>query len=178
MQKAFKECLLLTEMFGKKTCRECNEDVSKKYDFCPYCGNSFGKKKKEDYGMLGEDDEMEMQQNPFESMLGGIGGSMFNKMLGGTMKMLEKELEKEFRNQNQNLGQNTNQHPHSHPKTNFEIIINGKRINPENIRFSQKIMQPVEESSKQKKKTTIKMSSESLKKISKLPKILYPKLPQ
>ncbi len=142
-------------MFGKKTCNQCKEKISDKYIFCPYCGHFFGKKKSEDYGMLGISDEIEMQQNPFESI---FGGGVFNKMFGGAIKMLEKELEKEFKNQNQNLPQ----------KTNFEIIINGKRINPENIRFTQRVMQ--QDDSGPKKKTVPKMSTESLKKISKLPK--------
>ncbi|MEK6830289.1 MAG: zinc-ribbon domain-containing protein [Nanoarchaeota archaeon] len=145
-------------MFGRKTCSKCNEKVSDKYSFCPHCGNLFGKKNEEkDYGMLGIDDEMEMQQNPFEALLGGMGSGVFNKMFGGAIKMLEKELEKEFKNQNQKLPQ----------RTNFEIIINGKRINPENIKFTQRIIEP---ENKPKKKFIPKMSSESLKKISKLPK--------
>lgn len=77
--------------------------------------------------MLGVDDEIEMQENPFESI---FGGGMFNKMFGGAIKMLEKELEKEFKNQNQNVNHNLPQ------RTNFEIIINGKRINPENIKLA------------------------------------------
>jgi len=146
-------------MFGKKTCQGCGEKSSNSYLFCPYCGNSFGKKKAEDYGMLGINDEIKMQENPFESIFGGIGGGMFNKMLGNTIKMLEKEMKKEFKNQNQGFPQ----------KTNFEIIINGKRINPENIRFTQRIIGP-ETEKKKIKKTALKMSDESLKKISKLPK--------
>lgn len=140
-------------MFNKKSCPKCNEKISTKYSFCPYCGYTFGKKKAEDYGMLGIDDEVEMQHNPFESM---FGSKVFNKMFGSAIKMLEKELEKEFKNQN--LPQ----------KTNFEVIINGKRINPDNIKFSQRIISPQE--SKTKKKAVPKMSSESLKKISGLPK--------
>lgn len=140
-------------MFNKKNCPKCREKISDKYSFCPYCGHFFGKNRAKDYGMLGTDDEIEMQQNPFEAMLGG---GMFNKMFGSAMKMLEKELEKEFKNQN------------TRQKTNFEIIVNGKRINPENIKFTQKVISPQE--SRQKKKTVPKMSDESLKKISGLPK--------
>ena len=146
-------------MFGKKACPRCNEGVSKGYDFCPHCGSAFGKKA-EDYGMLGFDDEVEMQQDPFQNLFGGISGSIFNKMFGSAIKMLEKE----FKNQSQN----PNQNPRIPQKSNFEIIINGKRINPENIRFAQRIVQPAED--KPRKKATPKMSSESLKKISKLPK--------
>jgi len=152
-------------MFGKKTCTKCNEEVSKKYDFCPYCGNLFGKKK-EDYGMLGRDDEMEAV-SPFEGILGKMSSGMFNKLFGNAVKMLEKELEKEFKNQSQGAPKSIGNLPQ---RTNFEIIINGKRINPENIRFTQKVLQPAEENSKPRKKAVPKMSTESLKKISKLPK--------
>ena len=152
-------------MFGKKTCSECGEKVSRRYDFCPYCGNAFGNEKAEDYGMLGMDDELERNDafSPFESLFGKMSGSMFNKLFGNAVKMLEKELEKEFRNQGQN--QNINQAMPQ--RTNFEIIINGKRVNPESIRFTQRIMQPDGEV-RQKKKSNPKMSEESLKKISKL----------
>ena len=156
-------------MFGEKTCSGCNEKVSKEFDFCPHCGSAFGKgKNKEDYGLLGADDELEMTDafSPFEGIFGKMSGSMFNKMFGNAIKMLEKELEKEFKNQ----GQNQRISPNFPQKTNFEIIINGKRINPENIRFTQKVMQPIEESSRPRKKAVPKMSPESLKKISKLPK--------
>ena len=162
-------------MFGKKTCSGCNEKVSKEFDFCPHCGSAFGKgKNKEDYGMLGTDDELERTEasSPFESILGKMSSGMFNKLFGNAVKMLEKELEKEFKNQNQNVGinENQNQNPIFPQRTNFEIIINGKRINPENIRFSQKVLHPSENSNKQKKKTIPKMSSESMKKISKMKK--------
>ena len=152
-------------MFGKKTCPECSEKVSKKYDFCPYCGTPFGKAgKQKDYGMLGTNDEMEAI-SPFEGMFGKMSGSMFNKIFGNAIKMLEKELEKEFRQ-----GQSPGINPNIPQRTNFEIIINGKRINPENIRFTQKILQPAEEAGKTRKKAVPKMSTENLKKISKMKK--------
>jgi len=110
--------------------------------------------------MLGINDEIEMPQNPFENLMTGMSGSVFNKMFGSAIKMLEKELEKEFKNQNQE--QNIPQ------KTNFEIVINGKRINPENIKFTQRVIK--KEDDKPKKKSTPVMSSESQKKISNLPK--------
>jgi HSP20 family molecular chaperone IbpA len=155
-------------MFGKKTCPKCSEKVSKSYEFCPYCGSLFGKKRTNDYGMLGIDDELDEQNssNPFESLFGKISASMLNKMFAGTMKMLEKEMQKELKNSNQNM-------PHNLPqKTNFEIIINGRRINPENIKFAGKIMPNEEDENegKPKKKHIPKISSESMKKISKLPK--------
>lgn len=145
-------------MFDKKMCENCREKISKKYNYCPYCGYLFGKNN-ENYGMLGETDEEIEEENPFESIIGGFGGNLFNKMFSSTIKMLEKELQRELKNQNQSIL----------PKTNFELIINGKRINPENIKFTQKIIKD-NKAEKSIKKSIPKMSDESLKKISKMPK--------
>ncbi|OGJ12628.1 hypothetical protein A3K62_02015 [Candidatus Pacearchaeota archaeon RBG_16_35_8] len=149
-------------MFGKKTCNNCKEKVSNKYRFCPFCGYLFDKKESEDYGMLGVNDEIEeVRQNPLDSMFGGMGGKILNKMFNNVVKILEKEMEKETKNQNPNQ--------HFPAKTNFEIIINGKRINPENIKFTQRVMKP-DEAGKPRKKSVPKMSVESLKKMSKMKK--------
>jgi len=111
-------------MFGKKACKNCSNKVSSKYEFCPYCGDSFsGKSKNEDgdFGMLGKNDRFE---NEFEKigkeMFGGFGGSIINKMLGNAMKMLEKEMQKEMKDIKKRDMQ---------PRTNFQLFINGKKIN-------------------------------------------------
>jgi HSP20 family molecular chaperone IbpA len=152
-------------MFGKRVCGNCKEKVSDRYSYCPYCGYMFGKKKG-DYGMLGASDEAS-EMNEVDSMFGGLGGNMLNRMFSNAMKMLEKEFEREFRGQNlQGV-----------PKTNFEIIINGKRIDPNQIKFAQKILpgpdamnSRSEAGPKTVKKKTPEMSVSSLKKMSKLPK--------
>jgi len=137
-------------MFNKKQCARCGNKVSKKYEFCPYCGNRISETN-EDWGMLGKNDffnEQEQFMNPFA-------GGMLGKMLGSAMKMLEKELQKEIQNQTQ-------------PRTNFELIINGKRVDPKNIRVSRQIMKkPIR---KQSTKPLQNFSQEQLKKILKLPK--------
>src|SRR3990167_7822425 len=105
-------------MFGKKPCKKCGEKVGGKYNFCPACGNALNKKQNhENFGMLGEDDEMEFE-NVYNSMLGGIGGKMIKKMFESAVKMLEKEMHNEIRKNSQ-----------SQPKTNFQLFINGKKIN-------------------------------------------------
>lgn len=157
-------------MFGKKPCPRCNEKISKSYDFCPYCGVYFGKKKGKDYGILGIDDELDEPNfaNPFESFFGKMSAGMLDKVLAGTIKMVEKEMEKQFKNSGQNIPSNFPQ------RTNFEIIINGRKINPENIKFARKITQGNEEDNENekmlKKKHIPKISAENLKKMSKLPK--------
>lgn len=136
-------------MFKKKSCAKCGNKISSKYDFCPYCGNQL-KNKRGDLGMLGKIDTI----NEFEGFSNSLfGGGMLGKMMGRTIKMLEKELQNEFKNQN-----NT-------PKTNFELIINGKRINPKDIKVSQP-----KQIIKKSRKVLPNISRESLKKISSLPK--------
>lgn len=163
-------------MFGKKTCGRCNKKVESKYSFCPHCGNPIAKKK-EDYGMLGINDDIPRIENGFESLFDGLGSGIFNKMISGTIKMIEKELEKELKNQ-KNPENPFSSDLNKPTRTNFEIIINGKKINPANIKFSQRIspnalipnqISPKKEH-RQRKTTNTSMSPESIKKMSKLPK--------
>ena len=139
-------------MFKKRKCKNCNRKINSSYEFCPYCGNPFNDNT-EDWGMLGKKDTLnEFEQFP-NSLFGGIGGKIFGGMLGKTLKMLEHEIQKEIKTQN-----NT-------PKTNFELIINGKRINPKDIKLSQQ-----RQIIKEQKKVLPNISNDSLKKISTLPK--------
>ena len=135
-------------MFKKRKCKNCNRKIDDSYDFCPHCGQSTNNSL--DWGILGKTDTInELNQFP-DSMLGG----MLGKMLGRTMKMLEKEIQREMKTQNHG------------PRTNFELIINGKRVDPKNIRVAQ---QPIQRKIP-KQKILPSLSSESSKKISKLPK--------
>lgn len=142
-------------MFKKKKCPHCNEKISEKFSFCPSCGKRVDSQD-DDYGMLGKNDVV----NPFDAfekgMLGGISGKMLNKMLGGAMKMLEREMQKSMEQTN------------LQPKTNFELYINGKKINPKNIKVTQK-----EIALKPKKKTisqTPQFNEETQKRFSELTK--------
>jgi HSP20 family molecular chaperone IbpA/ribosomal protein L40E len=160
-------------MFSKKTCQRCGRKTSKDNSFCPKCGYPFGKKsKKEEFGMLGEDDsfnELNSQSNSlFGNMgMGGLSGGFMNKMISHTMKMLEKEMEREMKEgvKKQNINPNQN----NFPNTKIRLMINGKEINlnkgmegNENIEKKEK-----QKASFQKLK---KFSEEQAKKFSKLPK--------
>lgn len=126
-------------MFKKDKCKNCNEKINKKDNFCPNCGSRI-KENSEDYGMLGKNDFME-EKNPFEdSIFGGFGGGMINKMFSGAMKMLEKEIQKEMKRESQN--KNT-------PNSHFELFINGKRISPDKIKVSKKQIQEPQKTEKQ-----------------------------
>lgn len=105
-------------MFGKKKCGGCGENVSSKYNFCPYCGDElFRKSRKEDYGMLGEDDFLDDFSSMHNSLLKDINAGVMGKMLENAMKMLEKEIMKGMNKKDFN------------ERRNYEIFINGKRIN-------------------------------------------------
>ena len=137
-------------MFKKKKCENCNEKIKEGYEFCPYCGNPVDDSA--DWGMLGKDDatkELEQFSNSF------FGGGLLGKMLGSTMKMLEKELHRELQKSDLN-------------RTNFELIINGKRINPKDIKISRPQMK--ETPQQRTKKVLPSISDEDAKRISKLPK--------
>ena len=86
----------------KKKCEECGESISKKYEFCPYCGEqSEDSDNQEHYGLLGTDDSEEVFQEPIL----GFNSPIINKLLSGAMRMLEKEM----RNYIENQGRNSNQ---------------------------------------------------------------------
>ncbi|MBU1129481.1 MAG: zinc-ribbon domain-containing protein [Nanoarchaeota archaeon] len=132
-------------MFNKKKCKNCGNKSDEKNKFCSNCGFGLNgnSNQNEDWGLLGKNDSSD---NSFEnSLFGGFSGNMFNKILGSTMKMFEKEMQKM-----QNVPRV--------PRTNFELFINGKRINPENIKVTKKAvpMQP-------KKKESIELPSRKLK---------------
>ena len=139
-------------MFNRETCKRCNKKASKSFDFCPHCGNPLKKIRKDEWGMLGEDDITPENDLFSNSLMGGFSGKMLNRMIGGAMKMLEREMQREM----------------SQPRvrTNVELYVNGKRIPTENIRITKK---PVEVTKETKNIDSI-ISGESLKRFSELPK--------
>ena len=140
-------------MFKKKTCARCGKKTSTKFNFCPSCGSNLANNSDEDWGMLGKDDNF-LEEDSFSApLLGGFSAKMLNKMLGGAMKMLEKELEKEMKESK---------------RTNFELYINGKRIAPDKITVTRKPIEKV--TTKPKEKISRTLSQEALKKFLELPK--------
>ena len=98
--------------------------------------------------MLGEDDFINEFENFSNSIFGGMGGRMMGKILESAMKMLEKEMTKEMKRKGQD------------PRTNFQLFINGQRVN--NLRI------PTNKKTRQKKKIS-KLPQNILKKFSSLP---------
>ena len=65
-------------MFKPKKCPSCTKSIKDSFDFCPYCGKSLDNKNT--WGMLGKNDaEIKQEQGP-NSLLGGMGGGMLNKI--------------------------------------------------------------------------------------------------
>tara|TARA_Y100000034_G_scaffold68038_1_gene82123 strand:- start:3922 stop:4584 length:663 start_codon:yes stop_codon:yes gene_type:complete len=119
-------------MFEKKECKNCGEKISNKYRFCPACGNCTSKKnKRDDFGMLGENDSINEFENFSNSLFSGGGGKIIGKMLENAMKLLEREMQKEMKRKN------------LQPKVDYKMFIDGKRINlnhknPEKIKNEKK----------------------------------------
>jgi HSP20 family molecular chaperone IbpA len=128
MHKLFKENSIRFIMFGKKECGGCGKNISEKSNFCQYCGISQHDKRntsnKNNYGMLGEEDSLNEFGNFSNSLFGGVGGKMMGKMFENAMKILEKEIDKEMKRKNQQ-----HRHNHQEPRTNFQLFINGQKIN-------------------------------------------------
>ncbi|MFH0711634.1 MAG: zinc ribbon domain-containing protein [archaeon] len=71
----------------KRKCVSCARKVDRKFNFCPYCGESFkARREKDDFGMLGEDDfgdDVGIEQKlPFG----------MEKIMGSLVKQLEKQM--------------------------------------------------------------------------------------
>jgi HSP20 family molecular chaperone IbpA len=160
-------------MFNKKTCKNCGEKVSSKNNFCPECGYAMNENKKDvGYGMLGKNDmpeEFQEFNKISNSMFSGFSGKIMSKMINSTMKMLEKEMEKSMKET-----EKQNQKPNSIKRNHFELYINGKRVNPENIKITSKplIMNQNGPSPKkiQKKIPNRFLGNENIKTFSKLKK--------
>lgn len=146
--------MVLLDMFNKKACPRCKEKISSKFDYCPYCGISTGKPQ-EDWGLLGKKDIDEDIDVLSRTFFDGAGGKMFNKILGNTLKMLEKEMKKNIIPKSDEI------------KTNFELYINGKKISPEKIRIKET---PFTQKPVKNKSNSIHFDSENTRKFINLPK--------
>jgi hypothetical protein len=157
-------------MFSKKTCQRCGRKTNKSNSFCPSCGAPLKRgQRREEFGMLGENDAMNEFEGLSNSMFGdmGFGGSFMNKMLSNTMRMLEKEMQKEM----QNGGKSAQNQNNNLPKTKVRLMINGKEIDLGNGNGIGMTENP---NKKEKQKPVAvkfkRFSDEQIKKFSKLPK--------
>ena len=134
----------------KKKCSKCNAKIDKKFDFCPYCGNSFKSNyNNEDFGFLGKNDFVESGGQ------GMFGGSFIDKMMNSAMKMIQEQMKDLPNELNQNSQGNF-------PKSNMKIkfMVNGKEV-PLNQNQQPK---------QQPQKIKPQISEEKAKQIAKLPR--------
>ncbi len=138
-------------MFKKDKCKKCGKKISNNSNFCPSCGSKI-KEDSKNWGMLGKEDALENEFDMFsKTIFNSLNNGMLNKMLGSAMKMLEKEIKKMDNNSQ------------FQRKNNFQLYINGKKIDPENLRITQSPIKPEQTLKKE-------FSKEKLKRFAKLPK--------
>ncbi len=75
----------------KKKCSKCGKKISRKFTYCPYCGNNL----KKGYGYLGVDDNVDEDFLNQVNMAGGF-GDLFNSLL--------KQIDREFREMDEDVG--------------------------------------------------------------------------
>lgn len=156
----------------KTRCSKCTKKVDKSFDFCPYCGVPM--KSKEEYGLLGKSDDINELHSMFSQNLpGGVSNSIFEKMIGSAMKLIEKEMQKASLD-SMRATREMQKLPQHMPanNSNFELFVNGKRVNiPGNIAGLSIEEMPSPEAPKQNKQTKIpKVSDELIKNSAKLPR--------
>lgn len=142
----------------KKKCPKCRNSIGKEYDFCPYCGSSFrSPREREDFGIIGRNDiiESEFFNQPT---------TFVEKILGRTMKMLEKQMKA--------MSEEIISDTKKTEKTNFpypnnlhvQFFVNGKRVFTNQPSSEQKTPE------KTKKIKAAKMSEETAKRFAELPR--------
>lgn len=103
-------------MIKKIRCPNCKEKVKESFSFCPTCGEELVENQK-GWGMLGKKDSINQEKTDFFE---GFTGSILNKMLKSSIKMLEREMQKDLKENPQPFG-------------NMRLMINGKEITPKKI---------------------------------------------
>lgn len=81
----------------KEPCPNCNEEIQKKFSFCPYCGSSLidETEEQQDYGLLGKSDSEPKNQISSQDMI--FSEKMFNSIFTTLLKSLDtqfKEIER------------------------------------------------------------------------------------
>jgi len=125
-------------MLNKK-CPRCGGKIKKSHSFCSYCGYEFDNKhsNNSDYGLLGKDDYFEDPEE--ESLNSLVGGPFIGKVFNKVFSMLEKEVDKamkDYQKQNKNNQEN--------PLGNFELFINGQKINMGKSRTNDRAQRKIE----------------------------------
>jgi HSP20 family molecular chaperone IbpA/RNA polymerase subunit RPABC4/transcription elongation factor Spt4 len=133
-------------MLNRTKCNNCNRKIKDSFSFCPHCG--IKRIKKENLGLLGKEDLLNPHQNIEIPKKTGIIDSLIGKMMNNAFQMIEKEMKKDLNNIS------------NMPKQNFQLMINGKRVDPATLGFvenkpkkqkeTRKVCKPISESKRKK----------------------------
>jgi len=110
-------------MFGKKSCVACNRKINKSFNFCPHCGTR--NMKLEDYGMLGLEDNHNSHQPIIAPKRKSFMDSIIDRAMESAINMIEKDFQREEGSSQKKI-----------PKQNFQIMINGQKIDPSSLGFA------------------------------------------
>lgn len=146
-------------MFKKKKCKKCGNKINSKYDFCPNCGNPLAEESQEDFGMLGKNDFM-LLNNEIKLPMG------FNRLFNSLIKNLGKELNKELNDMNEQTRIPRGQVK----KTGVSIKISTSGNRPPEIKIDSFGNKKTEQKKKIKEMPQKNMPQKNLKRIAKLPK--------
>jgi hypothetical protein len=140
----------------KKKCSKCKNKIEKGFDFCPYCGMNL-KKPNDHYGLLGNNDEEPLAQDPFDLPVEKLLGKMIKSFdIPSMMRQLEQGTN--TNNPNNNLNKNGSPFP---PGMKIKFAINGKEVD----------LNPQPQKNKIAPKKIIKtMSEDNAKKFAELPR--------
>lgn len=135
-------------------CNNCKSIVEKKFNFCPYCGQSTMDEQAErkEFGLLGKDDFSKPRETQNNNPLAGMG--ITDKVINSLMNNLMKSMESQFRNMPELESENN---------ARIEQTPNGIKI---------KIGIPFQEAREKKpKQKRREITQEQLDKMSKLPRV-------
>lgn len=121
-------------MFNKKNCTQCNKKIKANYNFCPFCGTRNMNLK--DYGMLGIEDNQNAHQPINAPKKKSFIDSLIDRAMESAINAIEKDFQKEIGS------------PKSIPKQNFQIMINGQKVDPALLGFATPEKKKVEKISK------------------------------
>lgn len=100
-------------IFGKNRgieCPNCDESVKKEHAFCPFCGISLldAEQEKKDFGLLGRSDDFDLGENGFQLQGFGMFEKLFDSVMNGMMKNLDRQFKAELQEAAREEGKNGN----------------------------------------------------------------------
>lgn len=140
-------------MFNRIKCSACNNKIKKNFNYCPNCGRR--NQTIQQLGLLGKEDSLNSHQPIKIPQKQGMIDSIISKVMSSAIQAIEKEVQKDLAEINNS------------PKQNFQLVVNGKSIDPATLG----IVPPQKEKITQEpKKVSVILSDEKRKKIQEMKK--------